>query len=734
MTDSTAKPTACQDGPGSTPASVRDSGYRRYWSADHPRTVILLWLLVLAGATVGHNVMGSQYTDDFGLPSSPSQQGADLLQSHQPQAGGFGGQIVFTVDSDTVGADRTQIEAAVANVGKLAHVLSVSDPFSPATVSKDGKVAYATVHLDKNPAALGSDFVRTVDAATAVARDAAIRVDYGGTLGQAARPRAGDRTSEIIGITVAVVVLLVGFGSIYGAALPILAAIVGVLTGLGLLGTLAATITFASVSPTLATMLGLGVGIDYSLFVTTRHRQYVLDGMDPQEAVSRTVATSGRAVIVAAITVVIALGGLYASGIDFIGKLGLAAGITVAVAAIAALTLVPALLGLAGSRIDRLQVRRPIAEPADDKGMWPRYAQRLARHPGWYLVAGVLLLGVLAIPVLSMRLGHLDAGTDPRDYTSRRAYDAIGAGFGAGANGPLTVVATVPDKATITQLSTLKTALYEALVDTADVAAVAPVTTSKDGALLITTVVPRSNPQDDQTEALLNHLRESTLPHVLSVRGSKGYVTGITAAQLDFRDQVSSRLPVLILVVIAVAFLLLLATFRSVLVAVKAAILNLLSIGAAYGIVVAVFQWGWGGSWLGVEETVPIESYVPMMMFAIVFGLSMDYEVFLLTRVREAWLLTGDNRASVAHGLAATARVITCAALIMTSVFLAFVLSPNVVVKMLAIGMGVSVIIDATVIRLLVVPATMFFFGRANWWLPRWLDRALPRLEAERAR
>jgi putative drug exporter of the RND superfamily len=713
------------------PDAPRRRGLARIgaWCAGHAWLVVALWLVALIGATLGHRVLGGTYTDDFTLPGSAAQTGADLLKAHQPAAGGVAGQLVFTVDAGTLTAQQASIEAAVADVVHLPHVLSVSDPFATATVSHNGQVAYATVQFDQNPTTLGSGYVPSVDRATAGARAAGVHVDYGGALGQAARPAGGDRTSELIGIAVAIIVLLLGFGTVLGAGLPILSAIVGVFAGLGVLGMIAAAVTFASVSPTLATMMGLGVGIDYALFLTTRHRQTLIDGADPVDAAARTAATSGRAVIIAATTVVIALCGLYASGITFIGQLGLAAGLTVVVAALAAITLVPALLGLAGRHIDRLRVRRPVAEPVGSDGVWQRHAARVGRHPWRYLIGGVLVAAVLAIPLLSIHLGHVDAGADPTGYTDRHAYDAISTGFGPGANGPLTIVVTPADGTT----SDLANSLSTALNATEDVASVSPVRSTPDNALLVATVIPASAPQDARTDQLLNTLQHNTLPTVLAGQRAEGYVTGTLAGQLNFRDQVASHLPVIIGVVIGCALLLLLASFRSVALAAKAALLNLLSIGAAYGVVVAVFQWGWGGSALGVGETVPIESYVPMMMFAIVFGLSMDYEVFLISRVREVWLSTKDNAASVAGGLAATARVITCAALIMTSVFLAFLLSTNIVVKMLALGLGVSVIIDATVIRLIVVPAAMFLMGRSNWWLPKWLDRILPDLDGNRS-
>ena len=735
MSDRMAPATPATGSPSPAP---RASFYRLgWWSARHPWLVAALWLGVLVGVTIGHRALGSTYSDDFSLPDTPAEHGAALLRArHIPPVGGPSGQLVFTVTSGSLARDRAAIGPSMARVRRLPHVVLASNPLRPATTSASGRTAYSTVYFSASPVTLGPGYVGQFDHALAAARQAGVRVSYGGLLGQAARPPARDGRSEGIGIAVALLVLLLGFGSVYAAGLPILTALAGAFAGLGVLGMLAAATTFATVSPTVAIMMGLGVGIDYALFLTTRHRQLVTGGADPADAAARSLATSGRAVLTAAITVVIALLGLYASGITFIGKLGLAAGITVAVAALGALTLAPALLGMAGRRIDRLRVRAPVAEPAAEppgRGPqgWQRYAERVGAHPWRYLGAGVVLLAVLASPVLSMRLGHVDAGADPASYTGKQAYDEISASFGPGANGPFTVVAQLgrPAARTASALTAVETSLRGALARTPDVAAVSPVRAAPDGGLVVAIVRPRTGPQAAATDQLMNTLQDHTLPAALARAGGSGYVTGTLAGQLQFRDLVTSRLPVIIATVIAAAFLLLLLTFRSPVLALKAALLNLLSIGAAYGVIVAVFQRGWGSSLLGLSEKVPIESYVPMMMFAVVFGLSMDYEVFLLSRVREARAATGDNHASVARGLAATGRVISCAALIMTAVFLSFLLSASVVVKMFALGLGASVVIDATVIRLVVVPATMFLLGRFNWWTPGWLDRLLPRLD-----
>ncbi|WP_030342577.1 MMPL family transporter [Streptomyces californicus] len=727
------------------------------WCARHFVIVLVLWAVALAGLQVLQHAYGGDYSDDFSLPGTQSQDGLDVLKAHAPQAGGYSAQVVLHDPDKPLTSVSDQVATAVTDLQKLPDVLSVQSPLpssgstpppppDPNTgpLSTDGETAYITVRFSVQPSTLDPSYLDGVDQAVRPLRSAGVTVEYGGSLGELARPEPSDRTSEAIGFGVAIVVLLIGFGSLLAAVLPLITALVCALCGLALLGLLAAAATFATVSPTLATMIGIGVGIDYALFLVTRHRQNLVDGRDPVAAAGNAAATSGHAVLLSGCTVIIALSGLWVSGIGFIGKLGLAAAVTVVTAVAGALTLVPAALGLVGRGIDRARVRRPVAEtvPAQRDGSdeggpdrggpggWHQYARRVERRPWWFLAGGVVLLAVLSVPALFIQLGHIGDGADPKSFTDRRAFDLMSSAFGPGSNGPLTLVID-QSKVPSGDRSSLADQARKALTDVPDALVITPLTATSDGDVLTATAYSVAAPQDGRTTSLTNRLTDDVLPQAVSGTAARTYVTGTTAAQVDFLDLVSSRLPLIIAVVVGLAFLVILVVFRGLLVAVKAAVLNVLSIAASYGVVVAVFQWGWGGPALGVSGEVPIESYVPMMMFAIVFGLSMDYEIFLLSRIHEAWVRTGDPRASVAHALEITARVITCAALIMVSVFAAFVISDDIVVKMLGLGLAASVLIDATVVRLLLVPAVMTLLGRAAWWIPGPLDRILPRLDAE---
>jgi RND superfamily putative drug exporter len=698
----------------------------------HPWRTIAVWLILVAGLLAGARAIDATYSNNVDLSGTQSSTGFNLLQAHDPAAAGYTGLVVMNAGPGMLSSDSSQVNSSVASLGNLPHVLSASNPLAQGStsLSSNGEIGYSTVQFNVQPASLGPSYVSQLDNATAAMRGAGIQVEYGGGLDQLTRPKANDLVSEGVGFAVALIVLLLIFGSVIGAILPLVTALVSVLAGISILGIFATALTFGTASPTLAAMIGIGVGIDYAVFLTTRFRQQMMEGAEPGEAAGFCTSTSGRAVLFAASTVAVAMLGLYASGITFVGLLGLAAVFGVITSAAGAITLVPACLGLAGQRIDRFKIRKtPVAEAGSGGDGWHRYAALIGRQPLLFLVAGLSVLCVIAIPLLSIQTGHVGDGADPASYTDKQAYDLITEGFGVGYNGPFTIVVNVGQNASAQ--TALASKLQSDLAATSGVAKASPLSPTPDGVLLTGTVIPTTGPQDQATSALYNTLVDTTLPQALAGTGFPGYVTGQQALQTQFDDIVTGQLPVIIAVVIAVAFLLIMTAFRSLLLAVKAAVLNLFSIAAAYGVIVAAFQWGWASSLLNVSEPVPIEAYVPMIMFAIVFGLSMDYEVFLLSRVKEAWDHTRDHHKSVAIGLESTGRVITCAALIMIAVFISFVTSTDVVIKQLSVGLAVSVLIDATIVRLILVPSVMYLLGPASWWLPRWLGRILPRLDIE---
>ncbi|WP_380163961.1 MMPL family transporter [Jannaschia sp. R86511] len=700
--------------------------------ACHPLAVIGLWVAVLVAVQIGAQLAGGTYDDEVDVPDGGASIGAKLLED-AGAGGDYSSSVVFHTDDGGVAEREGEIRDALVEVSTVPGITGVGDPFDPTSgtgaVSEDGTIAYASLSYAEQARTLSDETLAGVEDAFAGLGEVGVEVDFGPQLGTFVEADGHNRWAELVGLVVALVVLLVSFGSIVGALLPLGTAILAAAVGLGVLGLLTAVLAFASQSPVLATMIGLGVGIDYALFLVTRYRQDLMDGVAPVDAAARAVGASGHSVLVAAGTVAVALLGLYASGLTFIGQLGLAAVITVVTAALGAITLVPATLGLVGRGIDRWSLGAPKAEPRGSSTTWYRYSRWVSRNPWKVASAATAFLLLLAAPLLDIRLGHIYPNADPAGSTTRQAYDLLAEGFGPGVNGPLTVVvdvATVPAEDVPGVVSTID----EALAGVDGTASVTPVQPVSD-TTLVATVVPGTGPEDESTTALFRLLSAEVLPDAVGGTGAQTYVSGEVAGFTEFTDLTTDRLAVVILIVVLAAFLLLTATFRSVVVAAKAAALNLISIGAAYGVLVAVFQWGWGASLIGVDQPVPIESYVPLLMFAVVFGLSMDYEVFLLSRIKEAWLRTGDNTTSVAEGLAATGRVITAAALIMISVFSAFVFEDDVVIKMLAVGLAVSVLIDATIVRILLVPATMTLLGSRNWWIPRWLDRLLPHVEPE---
>ena len=696
-------------------------------AARHPWRMIGAWLVIAVVVLALNASVGGETNDNFTIPGTEAQRGLDLLADRFPSQAGASGRVVFA-DPDGDITDPTARDAIADTLAAIAagpHVVGVTDPFDPHSggVSASRAIAYASVGYDITPP--GPEQSAAAEAAADIARRAGLTVELSRTIAQGAQEVEGN---EHVGLVVALIVLVVAFGSVVAAGIPIGTAMAGIMLGLAGVGVMAGYTDLPSIAPMLATMIGLGVGIDYALFVVTRHRSYLHDDVPPVEAAALANATSGTAVLFAGGTVVVALIALWIAGIPSIGLMGVASAVTVVVAMVAAVTLLPALLGLAGTKIDRLHVgrrrrgRRPV-EPRNTVAA--RWADHVGRHPWRYAIGAFLGLVALASPVVAMRTGMADDGTAPTDTTYRRAYDLLAEGFGPGFNGPLTIVLDGVDPVTVARVR-------EAIAGTDGVVAVNGPMVNPERDTTVLMAIPATSPQDAATEALVRRLRDDVLPAVVAGDGDH-FVTGQTAAYIDISERLGSRLPYFIAVVVALSFLLLMIVFRSVVVPLKAAVMNLLSIGGAYGVVVAVFQWGWGSELIGLDSTVPVSPFLPMIMFAILFGLSMDYEVFLLSRVREEYVLTGESHHSVVDGLASTARVITSAALIMISVFAAFLLTPDVEIKMFAVGLTVAVLIDASVVRMVLVPATMALMGDANWWLPRWLEQRLPRVDVEAA-
>jgi RND superfamily putative drug exporter len=712
---------------------------RRRW------IVIVAWLLILGGLLGARQASGGHYVNDYTVAGSDSAAGLNRLDADYPQQGGYGGQIVFRARTGTVAQQQSAVNQAASNVAKLPHVIKAVSPFSSAgsaAVAKDGTIAYASVAWSVNPDSLQTSYLDRLDQAVAPARSAGLEVAYGGGAGEIGQV-TGDTKSEAIGLACALLLLVFMFGSLIAAAIPLISAIFSVGAGLSLLGLLAAAVTFPTTAPTIATLLGLGVAVDYGLFLVARHREHLDTGLDVAQAAARAEGTSGSAIVVAGSTVVISILGLYIAGVSFVGSLGLAAAIVVAVTMLAALTLVPAFLGVAGGNIRaltaRLRARRAgvsgrqqarqtaaATQEQHERGAFARWGRMVAGRPWPWAVLSVAVLLVLAIPVLSIMLGQPDNGTNPASDSSRRAYDLLSEGFGVGVNGPLTVVVALPKQSGSADQSLLSSMTAD-VARTPGVASVSPASVNSAGTTAVFNVIPTTRPQASATTRLVTQLRDTVLPRAHAT----SWVTGTTAGGVDFTRRITSRILWLILAVVAISFLLLTIAFRSVVIPAKAAVLNLLSIGAAYGVIVAIFQWGWGASLIGVHAALPIPAYVPMLVFCIVFGLSMDYEVFLLSRIHEAWIVTRDAHRSVAIGIGGTARVITTAAAVMVVVFASFVLSTDPTVKMLAIGMAFAVLIDASLVRMVLVPSVMALLGRHAWWLPRWLEPIVPHLQLE---
>ena len=692
--------------------------------------VVLIWIALVITVAGASRIAGGVSVDNFEVPGVESQQAIELLEDKFPQRSGATAMVVFHADTGTITDPlyAAAIAESMAEVSAMETVIGATDPLaSPRSISSDGTTAFAAVQFHGSTADLGAEVRDLLFETGSAAEAAGLQVEYGGELPTVLKERETGK-SEMIGMIAALVILGLMFASVVAMAMPVGVAAFGLLVGLSIVGLLSSVIEIPTVAARLGTMIGLGVGIDYALFVLSRHRQNLEDGMEVEHSIAVTNATAGQAVVFAGGTGVVAILGLQMAGIPFVAALGYSAALIVAVAVAVAVTLLPALLGYAGDKV-LSRTRRRHGPKDRTMSRWVRWAEWVSHHPWRSATAATLILLTLAIPALDMRLGQADAGTEPLSTTQRRAYDLLAAGFGDGFNGPLLIVTEIPS----TTDPAIADAILAAVAADTGVAAVSPAEFNAAGDTALITAIPTTKPQDEATADLVDRLRADILPAVTDGTDVETLVGGPTAGFIDQSDKISDRLIWFILVVVIVSFLLLMIVFRSILVPLKAAILNLLSIAAAYGVVVAIFQWGWGRSLIGLEEAVPIASFVPMMMFAILFGLSMDYEVFILSRIREEYHKGHTNIESVVRGLGATAQVITAAALIMIAVFLGFVTSDDPVVKMMGIGLATAVAVDATVIRMVLVPSTMALVGDPNWWLPRWLDRLLPRLDLEAA-
>ena len=696
--------------------------------AAHPWRTMGAWLAVVVTIGFASHTFGGTLVNEFKIPGSDSQSARDLLDKRFPERAGDAARLVFSSSKPlTDESARTDIAAAIAAAGKVPGVVSVGDPYAHrgGAIDKDGKIGFVEAQFDKQASQVDKKDVDRLENDVQAVVHSPIDVEFGGPVVENVQPDS--KTSEMLGMAAAIIVLLLVLGTAVAMAIPITLALVSVGMGLSLLTLAAALSNFNKVTPILAVMIGLGVGIDYALFIVTRFRQSLAAGESPREAAVTAGSTAGRAVIFAGLTVAISISGLALVGIPFVTKLGLGTAMTVIVAVCAAVTLLPAILAKVGYRIDRFGLpRRKRGAPSDpSKSKIARYGQLVTRHPK---IAAGLALGfvlMLAIPGLSMRLGTADAGTNPSHTTTRKAYDLLAKGFGPGFNGPLLI--TVDQRGDDTAAGKLAASIQKV----PNVAAVIPPIYNKAGDTAQIPVFPTTSPQSTETSDIVHSLRDTVIPATLAGSTAHAYVGGVVATNEDIASTIGGRMWMFLLYVVGVTCLILTMAFRSIVVAVKAAVTTLLSAAAAFGALVAVFEWGWMESLVGLDRTGPTSSFLPVMILAILFGLSMDYEVFLVSRIREEFVKSGDARGSVTRGVSAVGKVIVAAALIMGVVFFSFVLNDDRVVKSFGLGLGVAILTDALVVRMTLVPALMHLFGERAWYIPSWLDRFLPRLTIE---
>ncbi|HKS99179.1 MAG TPA: MMPL family transporter, partial [Rugosimonospora sp.] len=707
------------------------------WCFRHRFTVLLLWLAALVGLGVVSSAVGSGYSDNFTLPGTESTKALNLLQSAFPAQAGESDTIVWHVTQGSVrdSAVTQPVTAMLDRVAHAPHVATVTSPYTPqgaAQISADGRTAYATVHLTTYGARIPAADIQNIITTAGSARSGSLQVELGGNAIQQVN-RASLGFTEVVGVIAAGLVLFIAFGSLLSMALPLITAILSLVGATFAIDLLSNSISMGQIAPTFAALIGLGVGVDYALFVVTRHRNGLKAGLSPEEAAVRALNTSGRAVIFAGLTVCVAMLGLFVLGLSFLNGIGVSAAVMVVVNILAAITLLPAMLRVMGMRVLSRRERRRLAtegpHEVHTRGFWARWAGIVQRRPKVLAPLALAIMVLLTVPVFSLHLGSSDQGNDPAGTTTRKAYDLLAEGFGPGFNGPLQLVAQVGSPADRQALATLASQVRA----TPGVKAAFALPGQPGAKLGIIQVVPTTSPQDIKTSQLIDRLRHDVIPAAEQGNTLKVYVGGQTAIIDDFAAVLTGKIPLFVAVIVGLGFILLLIAFRSIVVPLTAAVMNLLAAGASFGVVVAFFQWGWGSDALGLGKAGPVEAFLPAFMLAILFGLSMDYQVFLVSRMHEEWVHTRNNARAITTGQASTGRVITAAATIMICVFLAFVFMGQRIVAEFGIGLASAVFIDAFVLRTVLVPALMHLFGRTNWWLPRWIDRWLPHLAVEPA-
>ncbi|MFI6287207.1 MMPL family transporter [Streptomyces sp. NPDC051018] len=695
--------------------------YRRKWA------VLLLWVGALFGLGAAASVAGTNYSSIFSLPDTDSRRATELMTEAFPETSGDENTVVWRASDGTVrdGAVKDRLEEALEKIAAMKGVGEVTSPYSPqgaAQISEDGRIAYARVVFTEQADAISKDLVEDVVKAAEEARGDGVQVELGGqAIVFASEPAEG--TAELVGIVAAGIVLFVAFGSLYAMLLPLVIAIFAVGTGTLTANLLGHVTDVPEVAPVLGTLVGLGVGVDYALFIVTRHRKGLLRGADPEESAVTALNTSGRAVMFAGATVCIALAGMLVMNMRFLNGVALATSLTVILSVLAAVTLLPALLGILGSRVLSRRQRRRLAEQgpvtAEPRGAAARWARVVERRPRVLGLIALVVMVALSIPVLSLRLGTTDQGNHPEDSTTRKAYDLLADGFGPGFNGPLQLVADGTEPEAVREL-------VERARQTDGVARVVALPMPPGSDVSVIQVVPTTSPQSVETDRLIDALRAD-----IKESGEKVHVGGITAVFKDFAQVTGDRLPYFVAAIVVLGFLLLMVAFRSLVVPLTAALMNLIAAAASFGLLVAIFQWGWGAEALGIGKEGPITAFLPVIMLSLLFGLSMDYQVFLVSRMHEEWVHTKDNARAVRVGLTETSRVINSAALIMICVFAAFVFSGDPEGAMVGVGLAGAVALDAFILRTVLVPAAMHLLGKYNWWLPAGLEKRLPHLAVE---